>query len=145
MEKVIIDMHCHTTESDGMHSPETMLYTAQHRNIKLFAITDHDAITRIPSWSTGYHQDHDQHILHGAEVSIHFQDGEFSRSIHVPIYAHYFSQEVDDLLLGIRRGRQRKVELQCERLAENGCMIQLEEGVVPFSFEALQKRFPDTR
>lgn len=39
-----IDLHCHTTASDGKHSPEQLLELAKTRGIKMLAITDHDTV-----------------------------------------------------------------------------------------------------
>jgi len=47
MDKTIIDMHCHTTHSDGAQHPEEMMQIAEDRGIHIFAITDHDAVTRV--------------------------------------------------------------------------------------------------
>lgn len=37
-----IDLHCHTTASDGKHTPRELLAKAQQRGIQTLAITDHD-------------------------------------------------------------------------------------------------------
>lgn len=140
-----IDMHCHSTESDGRQSPEQVYQEARNKNIMIFAITDHDRITHIDR-DAGLADN--IYLLRGAEVSTFYQDprSDFSRSIHVPIYAHSFSQEVEDLLSNVRRGKQKKVELQCEKLASNGCQIELpDKSIVPFSFEAMQQCFPNTQ
>lgn len=140
-----IDMHCHSTNSDGLQSPEELYRVARERDIDLFAITEHDRVTRDahhPPWV----QDDGRIILHGAEVSVRYEQWEFSRSLHIPIYSLQFSSAVDDLLAGIRRGKWEKVLRQCEQLKENGCMIRSTSGVlVPFSLAAMQERFPDTR
>ena len=37
-----IDLHCHTTASDGAYSPEQVVARAYSRGLNLLAITDHD-------------------------------------------------------------------------------------------------------
>lgn len=39
-----IDLHCHTTASDGAYSPEQVVARAYSRGLNLLAITDHDAV-----------------------------------------------------------------------------------------------------
>lgn len=39
-----IDLHCHTTASDGKLSPQALIAKAQERNITTLAITDHDTL-----------------------------------------------------------------------------------------------------
>jgi predicted metal-dependent phosphoesterase TrpH len=41
---VITELHCHTTASDGLHSPSEVVRLAKQRDVKLLAITDHDTI-----------------------------------------------------------------------------------------------------
>ena len=39
-----IDLHCHTTASDGKLSVPELLARAQQNNVQLLAITDHDTL-----------------------------------------------------------------------------------------------------
>ncbi|MCA0402923.1 MAG: PHP domain-containing protein [Proteobacteria bacterium] len=40
----MIDLHCHSFFSDGIHSPEELLHKALESGIKILALTDHDTI-----------------------------------------------------------------------------------------------------
>jgi len=40
-----IEMHCHSTRSDGKNTPEHVLKEAQRMNIGFLALTDHDVIS----------------------------------------------------------------------------------------------------
>lgn len=40
----MIDLHSHTTASDGTHSPDELIMMAYERGIRTFAITDHDTL-----------------------------------------------------------------------------------------------------
>lgn len=42
--QVIIDLHCHTTCSDGALSPEALLLRAAEKGVSVLSITDHDTI-----------------------------------------------------------------------------------------------------
>ena len=44
-----IDLHCHTTASDGTLSPEMLVERAAERGIKTLAITDHDTLAGFRS------------------------------------------------------------------------------------------------
>jgi len=39
-----VDLHCHTTASDGSLSPPELLQLAEQRNISMLSITDHDTL-----------------------------------------------------------------------------------------------------
>lgn len=43
-----VDLHVHTTASDGTFSPEQAVRHAAHLGLKAIAITDHDTVTGIP-------------------------------------------------------------------------------------------------
>jgi hypothetical protein len=38
------ELHCHTTASDGLHSPSEVVDLARRRDVSILAITDHDTI-----------------------------------------------------------------------------------------------------
>lgn len=73
-----VDLHCHTTASDGALSPRELLQLAITNHIELLAITDHDSLA-------GYHQaqaEVDQyglHLLSGIELSSQWS----KMSVHV--------------------------------------------------------------
>jgi 3',5'-nucleoside bisphosphate phosphatase len=44
---VIFDLHCHSSFSDGVLSPEDLLARAKERGVSVLAITDHDTIAGV--------------------------------------------------------------------------------------------------
>ena len=40
----MIDLHCHTTNSDGTWTVEELLKKAQEINLEVLSITDHDSV-----------------------------------------------------------------------------------------------------
>ena len=40
----MIDLHVHTTASDGQYTPTQIIEKAVQKNIKVIAITDHDTV-----------------------------------------------------------------------------------------------------
>ena len=40
-----IEMHCHTTGSDGKNAPEEVIMEARRKNLDFLALTDHDVIS----------------------------------------------------------------------------------------------------
>ena len=47
-----IDLHLHTTYSDGSHSPTEVIHFAHNAGITALAITDHDTVEGIPGSSS---------------------------------------------------------------------------------------------
>jgi len=72
----LIDLHCHTTASDGIKTPSELIDFAISRNVGVLAITDHDTVAGL-----------DEALLHaagknfvlipGIEFSIDYQGGSF--------------------------------------------------------------------
>lgn len=63
-----IDLHCHTTASDGALAPETLIDRAIDRNIATLAITDHDTLAGYRQVA-GYAKSRDLNLIPGIELS----------------------------------------------------------------------------
>lgn len=75
-EKPIIDLHMHTTVSDGTDTPHAILAKVKAAGIAIFSITDHDAIkssTILPSLI----REGDPRFLPGAEFSCKDEEGKY--------------------------------------------------------------------
>ena len=64
-----IDLHAHSTASDGTLTPEDLVKHAHSKNIKVFALTDHDAMgglaeARVAADSLG------MTLINGVEISV---------------------------------------------------------------------------
>ena len=46
---ILTELHCHTTQSDGTYSPQTVVAYYLARGFGALAITDHDKVTTQPS------------------------------------------------------------------------------------------------
>lgn len=47
MERRIVDLHVHSTESDGTLTPEELVLAAKEAGLSAFALTDHDTVSGI--------------------------------------------------------------------------------------------------
>lgn len=74
-----VQMHCHTTRSDGKWTPEQVVKEYQRLGFDVLAITDHDSLTTEPSKDPGGHS---MLFIRGIEES--FGVKEFpERTIHI--------------------------------------------------------------
>lgn len=69
---MLIDLHAHTTFSDGSFSPEGLIEEAVKNNVRVLAITDHDEIGAIPL-GLKYSQGMDFKLVPGVELSIDYE------------------------------------------------------------------------
>jgi 3',5'-nucleoside bisphosphate phosphatase len=121
----LIDLHCHTTCSDGTLTPSALLEKAQAMGISFLAVTDHDTIQAY-----GMIRDAASEIgielLCGVELSTHLAGCE--RSVHL---LGYFAEEPGAIfrewLERLQESRmQRNAEL-LSRLQELGVKIEWSE------------------
>ena len=71
-----IDLHMHTTVSDGTDTPEEILGRVKENGIDLFAITDHDAIKGCGVIRQMRKPD-DPQFLTGVEFSCRDEEGQY--------------------------------------------------------------------
>ncbi len=120
----LIDLHSHTTESDGTFSPQELIREAVSRSLEALAITDHDTfagydLARPPAEAAGLD------LVCGIELSTKFR----GRSVHL---LAYFANDAPDAefrgwinsLLASRNDRNARM---VERLRGLGVQITLEE------------------
>ncbi len=115
----MIELHCHTTYSDGLLSPTKLVQTAAEVGVKVLAITDHDT---MDGWAEGWAAGkiYGVEIIPGVELSVVHRD----RSLHLL----GFYPDPDRLrppLVERLSGRQRRGAAMAAKLADLGYPIIL--------------------
>ena len=72
----MIDLHVHTTASDGQYTPSQIIQKAAEKNIKVIAITDHDTTAGLDESQEAGKQ-FGVTVVRGIEINITFPTGEF--------------------------------------------------------------------
>ena len=118
-----IDLHLHTTHSDGSFAPADVIGLAHKAGVTTLAITDHDITTAIPE-AVAAGQQLGIEIIPGIEISSSFGESE----LHV---LGYFLDWQDALLqerlVTLRASRHRRNPLIIERLQALGIDITYDE------------------
>jgi len=73
-----IDLHCHSTISDGLFSPPDLVAHAVQRGIKVLALTDHDDMGGLQAAREAAHQ-HGIQFVNGVEISVTWK----KRTLHI--------------------------------------------------------------
>lgn len=79
----MIDLHSHSTASDGSLSPTELVAMARQRGLRALALTDHDTVAGLPeaeaaAAATEALPDGSQlRLIRGVEIEIAFEPGEF--------------------------------------------------------------------
>jgi len=119
-----IDLHCHTTASDGLLTPTELVSYAAEVVLRHIAITDHDTFDGIPD-ARAEAERHGIEIIPGIEINTDVPDGE----IHV--LGYWFDDGWRDPLLGdlLRRisdGRVTRAKEMVRKLTAQGAPIEFQ-------------------
>ncbi|MGB3401407.1 MAG: PHP domain-containing protein [Microcoleaceae cyanobacterium] len=124
----MLELHCHTTYSDGSLTPTELVAAAVSAGVKAIAITDHDTIGAWEEARTAA-QPYGVEIVPGVELSTVYQ----GRSLH--ILGFYPNKNTFLAPLNERlQGRKRRASQILAKLAELGYPVQLPprgEGMAP--------------
>jgi 3',5'-nucleoside bisphosphate phosphatase len=117
-----VDLHCHTTASDGVLSPTELVQRADRLAVAVIAVTDHDSTEGVAeALSAGRRCGVE--VIPGVEINTDVPEGE----VHI---LGYFVDHADTAftaeLQRLRRGRLRRAERMVEVLARLGAPISLE-------------------
>lgn len=119
-----IDLHLHTTHSDGQFSPQQLVAKAAEKGLRAIAVTDHDTVSAVRE-SEHLARQHGIEFLSGVEISACTEEG---GEIH--ILGYRVVPESQELLHALERQKEVRLERirrMLERLHQRGIRIALEE------------------
>ncbi len=127
----MIDLHVHTTASDGQYTPSQIIEFAHNKNIGVIAITDHDTVAGIDEGRKAAKK-LGVTFVPGTELNISFPTGEFHL---LGLGFKQISPSLTILLDNLVKNRELRNVQIIEKMLEGGVDITLEE---------IQADFPDT-
>lgn len=136
METGFIDLHVHSTCSDGTFTPAELIHEAMHCSLRAIALTDHDCIDgihaaqeeslQLPSPSA-------PEVIPGVELSCELN----GREIHiVGLYIDPDDMELSERLLAFRNSRTGRNRQMVEKLQQ--------EAHLAIDYDSLTAEFPDS-
>lgn len=118
-----LDLHLHTTHSDGSFTPTEVIDLAHKAGVTALAITDHDITTGILE-ATLAGQEHGIEVIPGIEISSIMGTSE----LHILGYfLDYQDARLNERLARLRESRHRRNPKIIERLQAAGIAITYEE------------------
>ncbi len=116
-----IDLHLHTTDSDGLYTAKQLLQAARKLGYHTISITDHDTIEGYLK-SVELAKEYKINLIPGVEISSHHQ----GHDVHILAYCFDIQhQELQDLLDYIHRGRIARAEKMLANLDKLGIHINM--------------------
>lgn len=134
----IIDLHVHSTKSDGSFTPTELVDYALEKGLSAFALTDHDTTEGLDE-AIDYAQKlamanpgKEIEVIPGIEFSTEYM----GKDVHiVGLYIDYNSDYFKKYITQFQDSRTLRNIKMCAKLTEHG---------VPVTYEELQAYFPDS-
>ncbi|WP_315286212.1 PHP domain-containing protein [Neisseria bacilliformis] len=112
----MIDLHCHSTISDGRLSPAEVVRLAHANGCTLLALTDHDHTGGLPE-ARAEAAKLGLRLINGAEISVTWRGS----TIHiVGLDFDEHNKTLQNLLARVRKGRLKRLAAIAEKLAKKG-------------------------
>lgn len=118
-----IDLHAHTTASDGSLSPEDLIALAAHIGLTAIGITDHDTIDGLPEAHAAARAAGIE-MVPGVELSVAYSRGR----LHMLGYLiEIGSPSLDERLARLKENRRKRNQQMILRMQDLGLPITMEE------------------
>ena len=119
-----IDLHTHSTASDGSCSPSELIALAVDKGLKALALTDHDTVSGIDEFLAAASAHPGIESIPGVEISVEYN----GKEVHiVGLFINHKTESLLELLTEIRTHRNERNELIIKKLQEMGFEITLQE------------------
>jgi predicted metal-dependent phosphoesterase TrpH len=128
-----VDLHMHTSYSDGLDTPEQLVHKAAQQALRSIAITDHDSVAAFPEAQRVSHL-YGVEVLPGVELSVQYQEHD---DIH--ILGYLFDPDHESLLTRLGLMQQHRVQRGLEILARINARLT-QSGRAPLSRERVLQR-----
>ena len=123
----MIDLHCHSTASDGSLTPTGLLHEAQRRHLRALALTDHDTLDGLPEFLQASHEVTAVEAVPGIELAACEADNH-NRSYHiVGLYLTGDESQMRVLLANVIRWREQRNAEIIDRLNALGFKVTIED------------------
>ena len=121
-----IDLHTHTTASDGTYSPTELVELAKKTDLKAIAITDHDTINGV-SEAIGAGESLGVEVIAGTELSIEYPLPENGHMHLLGLFVDIHNPELITGLEYLRKKRDERTPKILKILNEHGISISEDE------------------
>ncbi|HWH14080.1 MAG TPA: PHP domain-containing protein [Miltoncostaeaceae bacterium] len=119
----MIDLHTHSTASDGVLAPADLVARAAGRGVTVLALTDHDTLEGIPAARAAAEAAGVQ-LVPGVELSVTAPQGSMHLLGYLPADA---PEPLASRLRAFREGRRGRVARMVERLEALGAPVDLDD------------------
>jgi predicted metal-dependent phosphoesterase TrpH len=131
-----VDLHIHTTHSDGTYTPAQVVDLARRAGLAAMAVTDHDTLGGVPAAQSAA-AGSSVEIVPGVEITSEYRQRELHLLGYFVVLDH---AGLTSALAEIRRHRLERFREMIERLRGRGVSLEEAEQRVQGSPDALGRR-----
>ncbi len=118
-----IDLHTHTTASDGNLDPSDLVKKARRTGLQAIAITDHDQVGGIKEAEEAG-KEYNLEIVTGIEITCYEKNAKEKKEFHILGYfIDYKNKELLNYLEKVQKGRVDRAKNMVDRLSDLGWNI----------------------
>lgn len=121
----MIDLHSHSSASDGVFSPKEAAEYAIGKNLKVWALTDHDTVDGLSEAArTCAASERGIIFVPGIEINVRWPTGEFHL---LGLGLRKYSEELRDLTQDLKESRRNRNLEIIEKMNRDGIEVTLEQ------------------
>jgi predicted metal-dependent phosphoesterase TrpH len=122
----LIDLHCHSTASDGSDEPAELVRKAVQAGLAALAVTDHDSLAGLDEAQQAA-EETELEFIRGCEISARGESGEMHiLGLWIP-REHPNLKAFEGVLRDLRDHRSARNQIMVERLRKLGCSLSYDE------------------
>ena len=129
----MIDLHTHSTASDGILTPSELVKHAASHNVTVMALTDHDTVDGLEE-AAKTARETGITFVSGVELNIQWPTGEFHL---LGLGLKKIGDELSSVLNRLKNGRNERNMLMIERIKQAGFDADLDEIKAKFNTECI--------
>lgn len=119
-----IDLHVHSSASDGSLTPEEVVELAGNAGLTAFALTDHDTVEGVEHALIHAGKRKDVEVIPGTELSCYYNN----REIHiVGLFVDHRDKPFLDELEKLKQARENRNEKMVQNFVDAGIPLTIEE------------------
>lgn len=131
-----VDLHTHSTASDGSYTPTELIDYAHEKGLASIAVTDHDTVAGLDEAIAAGSKYDDLEVIPGIEFST-VNEG---KDVHVVgLYIDYKSPVFTKRLEEFRNSRIERNKKMCQKLTEAGLPMDYDELISAFEGSVLTR------
>ncbi len=120
-----VDLHVHSTHSDGTYSIKELVAYAKEKGLKAIALTDHDTVSGVEE-AMEEAEKCGIIVIPGIEISTGYKNGE----LHIlGLNIDYKSEVFSNFIIECRNSREQRNRRMAEKLCDLGMKVSFDELV----------------